>query len=199
MSDQELRLNNVRLAFGDAIFTAKAGGDGEGKPAFSCTFIMPENHPDLPKLKAAMRAAAKGKWGEKGDEVLKRLIASDKVCLRNGETKSDYDGFAGNLYVSTRSPVRPLVIDADRTPLTEGDGRPYSGCYVNGKIAVWAQDNKYGKRINAQLQGVQFYRDGDAFGGGRPANVDEFEAVDEGADADGEAPAEGADPFDDII
>jgi hypothetical protein len=199
MSDQELRLNNVRLAFGDAIFTAKSGGDGEGKPAFSCTFILPPNHPDLPKVKAALRAAAQSKWGEKGDEILKRLIAGDKVCLRNGDTKSDYDGFAGNMFIAARSNVRPLVIDADRSPLSESDGKPYSGCYVNGKIAVWAQDNKYGKRINAQLQGVQFFRDGDAFGGGRPASVDEFEAVDEGASADGEAPAEGDDPFDSMI
>jgi hypothetical protein len=199
MSDQELRLNNVRLAFADAIFQAKAGGDGEGKPAFSCTFILPPNHPDLPKLKAAMTAAANAKWGEKAGETLKRLIAGDKVCLRNGDSKSDYDGFAGNFYVSARSNVRPLVIDGDRTPLTESDGKPYSGCFVNGKIAVWAQDNKFGKRINAQLQGVQFFRDGDAFGGGRPASVDEFETVSDGESADGEAPSEGPDPFADMV
>lgn len=199
MSDQEVMLKNVRLAFGDAIFTAKAGGDGEGKPAFSCTFILPPNHPDLPKLKAAMKAAAAAKWGAKGEERLKALIAGQKVCLRNGDEKSDYDGFSGNLYVSARSNVRPLVIDTDRSPLSEGDGRPYSGCFVNGKIAIWAQDNKYGKRINAQLQGVQFFKDGDAFGGGRPASVDEFETIEEGGAADGEAPSEGADPFGDII
>jgi hypothetical protein len=70
---------------------------------------------------------------------------------------------------------RPLVIDRNRDPLTAADGKPYSGCYVNVSIDVWAQDNKYGKRINAQLKGIQFVRDGDAFGGGAPASPDEFE------------------------
>ena len=41
---------------------------------------------------------------------------------------------------------------------------------------VW-QDNAYGKRVNASLRGVQFAGDGEAFGGGRPAEVDEFEDI----------------------
>ena len=198
MSDRELMLKNVRLAFADALFEAKAGGDGQGKPAFSCTFIMPKDHPSVASIKAAMKAAAEDKWGAKAPDILKALIAGGKVCLRNGEEKAQYEGFDGNLYVSARSPTRPLIIDTDRSPLTQADGKPYSGCFVNAKIAVWAQDNKFGKRLNAQLQGVQFYKDGDAFGGGRPASVDEFESVEDTEGADGAAPT-GDDPFGDMI
>ncbi|MGJ0626521.1 ssDNA-binding protein, partial [Xenorhabdus bovienii] len=80
---------------------------------------------------------------------------------------------------------RPLVIDCDRTPLTAQDGRPYSGCYVNATISIFAYDKK-GKGIGASLGGVQFLRDGDAFAGGGVASVDDFDDLSEGADAEAE-------------
>jgi hypothetical protein len=67
-------------------------------------------------------------------------------------------------------------VDKDRSPLVSADGRPYSGCYVNAQVEVWAQDHKsFGKRINAQLLGVQFVEDGDSFqAGAPPANPEDF-------------------------
>jgi hypothetical protein len=182
--DNIIMLSNVRLAF-PQLFTATQV-NGEGKAAFSASFLLTLDHPDVAKLKAAIAATAQAKWGAKTGEILQALVAGDKVCLHNGDTKSNLEGYAGNLFVSARGPMRPLVIDADRSPLTEADGKPYSGCFVNAQIALWAQQNNYGKRINAQLRGVQFFRDGEAFSGGGVANPDEFESVE--ADADGVAP-----------
>jgi hypothetical protein len=76
------------------------------------------------------------------------------------------------------------VLHSDKTPLTEADGKPYAGCYVNASIELWAQDNNYGKRVNASLGGVQFARDGDAFAGGGAASEDEFDDLTAGANAD---------------
>jgi len=76
--------------------------------------------------------------------------------------------------VSARSKTRPTVLNRDKTPVAEADGVLYGGCYVNALLDVWAQDNAFGKRINATLKGVQFVRDGDAFGGGAPASADDF-------------------------
>jgi len=45
---------------------------------------------------------------------------------------------------------------------------------------LWAQDNQFGKRVNAELLGVQFVRDGEPFGGGKPATPEDFEDL--GAD-----------------
>lgn len=188
--DHIVMLSNVRLAF-PQLWTATQV-NGEGKPAFSAAFLMPPDHPDIGKLRAAISAVANAKWGEKGAEILKALIAGDRICLHDGDAKSNYDGFAGNKYVSARSQTRPLVIAQDRSALAEEDGKPYAGCYVNAQIALWAQANNYGKRVNAQLRGVQFLRDGDAFGGGGVASADEFEVV-EGAGADAEAPVAGDD------
>ena len=98
--------------------------------------------------------------------------------------------------MSARSLGRPLVLNADRSALAEADGKPYSGCYVNAQIAVWAMQNTHGKRVCAQLRGVQFIRDGESFGGGGVAQVDEFDVIADGAD--GDAPAGGED-FGDIL
>ena len=194
--DTIIRLDDVRCAF-PAFFKAEQVG-GQGKPAFSGTFLMTPEHPALDIVKAAIKKVAVEKWGDEAAAVLQQLVASDRVCLRAGDSKANYDGFAGNMYVSARGYVRPLVIAQDKTPLTESDGKPYSGCYVNAQISIWAQQNQYGKRINAQLGGVQFLRDGESFGGGHVADVSEFDTVSEGG-ADAAAPTGAADPMEGLI
>ena len=93
------------------------------------------------------------------------------------------EGYPNNHYIKARNKVRPLVIDKDRTKiLDESTGRPYGGCYVNANIEIYAQDNGFGKRINASLKGVQFFRDGDAFSGGAPASEDDFDDLSDTGD-----------------
>lgn len=171
----KIRLSNVRLAF-PVLFEAKTV-NGEGKPAFSASFLLDPADPQVQAINNAIEQVAKEKWGARADAILKQLRSQDKTALHDGDIKSNYEGFAGRMYVSARSTARPLVIDKDKTPLTERDGRPYAGCYVNASIDLWAQDNNYGKRINASLRGVQFLRDGDAFAGGGAATEDEFDDV----------------------
>ncbi|EKS9794858.1 MULTISPECIES: DUF2815 family protein [Burkholderia] len=177
----KIKLSNVRLAF-PQLFEAKTV-NGEGKPAFSAAFLIDPADPQVKELNAAIDQVAKDKWGAKADAILKQMRAQDKIALHDGDLKSNYDGFPGNLFVSSRSATRPLVIDKDKTPLTEQDGKPYAGCYVNASVELWAQDNSFGKRVNASLRGVQFLRDGDAFAGGGAASEDEFDEITDGADA----------------
>jgi hypothetical protein len=55
---------------------------------------------------------------------------------------------------------------------------------VLAHISLWTQDNNFGQKINANLLGLQFLRDGDAFAGGpAPSSVEEFGNLDAGADA----------------
>jgi hypothetical protein len=178
-----VKIKNTRLAF-PALFEAKTV-NGEGSPRFSAAFILPPDHPQVAEINAAIETVAKGKWGDKAPAILKQLRAQDKVCLHDGATKSQYDGFTGNLYLAASNKVRPVVLDRNATPLIAADGRPYAGCYVIGSVEIWAQDDGYGKRINAALRGVQFFADGDAFGSGAPpASPDEFDDLTVGADAE---------------
>ena len=178
----KVKLNNVRLAF-PQLFEAKTV-NGEGEPAFSASFLMDPKHPGIKELKAAMEAVGQSKWGAKWPTVKKEIETKDRLALHDGDTKADYAGFEGNFFVSARNKTRPLVIDRDKSPLTAADGRPYAGCYVHASIELWCQDNAYGKRINASLRGVQFYKDGDAFAGGGAASDDEFDDIEDGATAD---------------
>lgn len=178
----KIKLTGVRLAF-PQLFEA-ATVNGEGKPAFSASFLLDPQDPQVKNIEAAIEQVAKDKWGAKAGDMLKTLRKADKTALHDGDLKSQYSGFEGMLYISARSAVRPLVIDRDKSALTEADGKPYAGCYVNASVELWAQDNNYGKRINASLGGVQFFKDGDAFAGGGAASEDEFEDVSAGADAE---------------
>lgn len=179
-----MMLKNVRLAFPNLFEPATV--NGEGDPKYGATLIIPADHPQLAEIRAKMIAVAKDKWGAKAADVFKMIEKADKLALRDGDTKPNYDGFPGNMFVSAsaQQSARPTVIDANKSPLTPRDGKPYAGCYVNASLDFWAQDNKYGKRINAQLRGVQFVRDGEAFAAGRPADADEFDSVEETAGAD---------------
>lgn len=169
----EIRLQNVRLSF-PQLFKAETV-NGEGKPAFSASFLINPNDPQIKMIEEAIETTAREKWGAKAEAILKQLRAQDKTALHDGDLKSNYAGFEGMLYISARNAARPLVIDRNKSPLTEQDGKPYAGCYVNAKVDLWAQDNNFGKRINATLSGVQFLRDGEAFAGGRAASEDDFD------------------------
>ncbi len=179
----KVRLKDVRLAF-PAIFEPESF-DGSGKDAkYRAVLLIPKKSPLVAELKAAFDEVAKEKWGAKSQAVLKELFDAQRMCMRDGDKKTDWDGFEGHMFVSASGDARPLVIDRNKAPLTKDDGRPYAGCYVNCNVVIWAQENKYGKRINAQLGGIQFVRDGDAFSGGRASTEEEFDDLSEGSDAD---------------
>lgn len=180
----KVRLSNTRLAFAN-LFEAKSVA-GEGDPRYSSAFIIDPTSPDVAKIKAAIKAVATEKWKDKAPGILAKLVTERRVCFVEGPRTNDagepYAGFEGKFSINAGNKSRPLIIDRDRSPLTQSDGKPYSGCFVDASIELWAQDNQYGKRINATLRGVQFRSDGDAFGGGAPASQDEFDDLSDGAD-----------------
>lgn len=169
----KIKLNAVRLSF-PQLFEAKTV-NGEGKPAFSAAFLINPKDPQIAMINTAISSVAAEKWGAKADAILKTIRAADKTCLHSGDLKSNYDGFEGMMYISARNPLKPSVVDTNRSPLVAEDGRPYAGCYVNAVLELWTQDNNYGKRVNATLMGVQFYKDGESFVGGGVADADDFD------------------------
>ena len=172
----DIKLKNVRIAFCQYIFKPGAMQEGQDKK-FSSTFLIPKTDTNqIAEVEAAIKSAAEDKWGPKA-KILDQLKKAGKTCLRDGEEKAQYDGYAECMFVNASSKVKPLVIDKDKTPLTEESGKPYGGCYVNCKLNIWAQDNSYGKRVNASLMGIQFAKDGDAFSGAAPAKADDFDDI----------------------
>jgi hypothetical protein len=182
----KIKVQNARLAF-PKLFVAKAVADGD-EPNFGASLILdpsdPGNAKTIAEIDKAIDQVAKEKWGAKTDTIIKLARKTDKVCLHDGDLKAQYAGFEGMRYVSANNKMRPVVVNKDTSPLTAQDGVVYAGCYVNATIELWAQDNKYGRRVNATLLGVQFVRDGDHFAGGSTGSADDFDDLGEGADED---------------
>jgi hypothetical protein len=166
----KIKLNNVRLSF-PSLFRKSVYNGEETK--FEATFLL-NKKTQADKIKEIQDAIASMiKENLKGAK-----LGDDKKCLKDGDD-FEYVGYAGNMSIKASSNKRPLVIDRDKSQLTEEDGRLYAGCRVNATIELWAQNNTYGKRINANLLAVQFYKDDEPFADGEKGSVDDFEAFDD--------------------
>lgn len=170
----KIKMQAVRLSFPSLFNTAKFGGEDTGK--YEATFVLDkvEHAEVIVGIKAQIERLMK--------EELKSKVPSDKLCLKDGDDMGRPE-FEGKYTIKTSTKKRPLVINRDKSPITESDNVIYAGCYVNAIVSLWAQDNKFGKRINAQLDGVQFCRDGEAFGDGA-VSVNEFDAFGSESDDD---------------
>tara|TARA_R110000824_G_scaffold341758_1_gene528180 strand:+ start:33 stop:566 length:534 start_codon:yes stop_codon:yes gene_type:complete len=172
----KIKMQNVRLSFPSLYRKAVFGGD---ETKFEATFLLDKTSHDkiIKQIETEIKAVSADK--HKG-----KKLPAEKICLKDGDT-IDYDGYAGNMSIKASSTKRPMVIGADKAPLTEDDGKPYAGCYVNAIVELWGQKNQYGERVNANLLAVQFAKDGEPFGDGVVASVDDFdEIVIEDADMD---------------
>ena len=162
----KIKLQAVRLSFPSLFNTAKFGGEDTGK--YEATFVLDKvEHADtIAQIKTAIERLAK--------EEIKAKVPSDKLCLKDGDEMGRPE-FEGKYTIKASTKKRPLVINRDKSPIVESDNIVYAGCYVNAILSLWAQNNQWGKRINAQLDGVQFCRDGEPFGDGG-VSADEFDA-----------------------
>lgn len=166
----KIKLNNVRLSF-PSLFRKSVYNGEETK--FEATFLLNKKTQGdkIKEIEAAISASVK-------DNLKGAKLGADKICLKDGDD-FEYTGYAGNMSIKASTNKRPLVIDRDKTPLSETDNRIYAGCRVNATIELWAQNNTYGKRINANLLAVQFYKDDEPFADGEKGSVDDFDAFDD--------------------
>lgn len=182
----KVKLQKVRLSFPD-LFEAKQF-DGKGPFSYRATFLVEPNSANHKALIAAKEAVAKEEFKDKWKTVLANADDDSKLRFLIDGNKKEYDGYAGMVAVSAKrdqAKGRPLILDKDKTELSQTAGKPYAGCYVNATIEVWAQSNAFGKTVRAQLLAVQFAKDGDAFGAGSATgSADEFEDLSDTGDDD---------------
>lgn len=193
----KVKIRNARLSFPDLYEATQY--QGQGPFNFGATFLGANDdgaqvsldegktwQPFKAGMDKALDQVARDAWGAKAPAHLQAIKGnSQKCCFVDGNTKA-YDGYADKWALSAKreqSKGRPLVIDQNKQPLVAADGKPYAGCYVNATVEVWAQDNSFGKGLRATLVGVQFARDGDAFGGGAAPSPDDFDEITDGVDA----------------
>lgn len=173
-------VEDVRASFTDGIWTPSVPRGTTGDPAYNMQAILPRNHPQIPALIALINEAAQREFKDQWQTVLAQAQAAGKVFLRDGNTKP-YDGYAGNLFISTRNKQKPKVYQG-KQEVDRANSRIYSGCYVNLLIDVFPY-SRGSKGIGASFKGVQFLRDGEPLGGGAPVGADDFGDVEESAGA----------------
>lgn len=165
----KIKLKNARLSFPSLFQTEEFGGESTGK--YAATFILDsvDNAAEIKQIQDETNRLMK--------EELKTKLPSEKIALKDGDEigRPEYEG---KMTIKATTKKRPLVIDRDKTPLGEHDEKPYAGCYVNAIISLWPQNNQYGKRVNASLEGVQFAAHGEPFTTGG-IDVDEFDDFDD--------------------
>lgn len=179
----DTRLSVVRLAFPN-LWVAKEFKVGDGKPRYDASFLIKKGSEQDLAIQAAILAAARETYGEKGEKLAASFKGnSNKYCYIDGDLK-DYDGYEGHMVLACHAKARPTVVDRDRTPLTQDDNRVYGGCYVNAIVSIWAQKGE-NQGIRASFSGIQFVKDGEAFGGAKRVTADAFDII-EGDEVDTE-------------
>lgn len=152
-----------------------AGEDG-GEPKFSITGLLDKvDHKGIIDL---IRADMQRIMADR-----KVKVGADKLYMKDGDKYfEDKEECAGKYVVTARESTRPTLRDANGNKLDAKDDMDeiqqlfYGGAVVSLFINPWYQDNKFGKRINANLKAVRFVEDGTPFGEGR---VDDDEAWDD--------------------
>ncbi len=176
------RIKDVRLSY-PHLFKPWAQNEGDTK-RFSARFLL-----DKKKHKKEIDYLEKH-FLQLQKDVFKKRIPADKLCLRDGDLTGKPED-EGMMYLQASEKTRPLVVNKDKSLLTEDDDIVYAGCRVHAQVKFWTQNNEYGKRINANLLGVQFYQDGEHFGAERPDVGEDFD--DESDDDSGSSDSDDGD------
>lgn len=166
-----VKLRDVRLSFPDLLEPSAYNPENKPDPVlkYGCHIVYEEGSDAHKEVEKAVKAVAKEKMGETWQKDFKIIMKSGK-CFAMSDGEEKYG--EGMLYASAKSKTKPKLKDDKNNDVTE-DGVFYSGCYVHAIFDIY-YTAKGGKKICAELKGVKFAKDGDAFGGGSPISDDEF-------------------------
>ena len=183
--ESKIILKDVMIRF-PVLFTPKAK-PGADKATFGLKAAIEPGSENERKIKAEIKRVCDAKWGAKSQTIQDNFTRTGRkpdVCFIEAPyTSMDGDvwnGFEGKYTLTTASQASkpPLVVDADRTPLRESDGRPVDGSICNISVKIYAHEHKTaGRSVRAQIAGVQFVRHGNLDGAGVTSDGSEFEVI----------------------
>lgn len=161
---KQIVVKGVRLSF-PALLEPKSFNGGAAK--YSATFLLPKSDQVQEKfIRATIAEVVALKWKTPPN-------LTGKIAIKDGDT-AQYDGYADHWFIPSSNAKKPICTYADKSPVEDPEAL-YPGCYVDVVLNFWAQDNTFGKRINANVIAVRFNRDGERFGGLKDAFGEEPE------------------------
>lgn len=180
----QVSLKDCRLSFFKG-FKASASVEG-GRETYKSSFLFDPatkaGKANIAALEKAVEAVGRDKWKDKWPAI-KKGIKEDRMCFRDGdsfvgsESGEIYDGYEGMMALTGANQNRFTIVDRDRTPLAEGDGKPYSGCYVNAVVRLYAVADKAkgGNGVFCTIEAIQYFRKGEAFGASQMSAEEAFD------------------------
>ena len=134
---------------------------------YSCVLLIPKS--DTVTVKAmqdAVREAADEFRAKYGAQSLPEPVPHtihDGDGLKNDGTPYGPE-CAGCLVISVSSNTQPRCFDNFKNEITDYT-KLYSGCYVRSSLGFAGYNTKGNRGVTAYLNGLQFVRDGEPFGG----------------------------------
>jgi hypothetical protein len=173
-----VKIKKARLSF-PSLFkkSAMKGEDVETKGSYGCTLILDKDKDadQIKYIKAQMQIVLDDFFGK--GKVPKKL----KCCFKDGDIE-DAEELENKMFLRTSSKnQKPVVVDQYKKEVTQEDDVVYGGCYVHATVTFWCYKNDFGAGISANIRGVMFAGDGEAFGSARvdaETEFDDFEAED---------------------
>lgn len=184
-SDGTIRIDNVRGSYVhvDKPYAGKNQSDDDGNkavPKYSIVgILMKDTHVEAKDL---CLERIKELLAENKDAK----VAKDKRFIRDGDDQ-EKEEYENAWTVSAREEKTPKCRDLAGNLITDPATIRQmfqSGYWFNILIRPWFQDNKYGKRVNAGLVGIQFVKKDKTFGEGEIDESDAWE-VQQNHDNDG--------------
>lgn len=179
----KVNLKNVRVGWVNVFEKAKDSTNDKGdvvKGKFQLTCYLDKNDPQITRLDSAILAelTEKLKSEKAAEKWMDRNYGfgnhADKCCVRDLEERDKpIEGLEEGLYFKATSHKRPVIMTSlgekqiERGLTLDGDDiegqEVYAGCYANVSVEFYWYDNY--KTLLANILGVRFRKDGDAFGG----------------------------------
>lgn len=166
-----IKLKNVRLSFPVLDEPQASKDDPEGKKKYRAAFLLDPSDKEHRRIIKEVEAEAERLLYETfGDRKVKLKPTEcygdgdEKISEKTGEV---YDGYDGMFFVQATNDRAPKCLYRNKDDIDVEDIAKvlYAGCYVNASVNLWIQDNSFGKAVRCSLRGVQFYKDGEPFGG----------------------------------
>ena len=195
----------VRVSY-PTVFAPRAVNPGD-TPKYGVVLMFekgnPEHMENIKRLHQAAQDVFNEKWPDPNDPGTPRipLVGHDRSPIKDGDKALNAQGipiseknpeYAGHWIIRANTTSRPMVVDRNKAEVLDSN-IIYGGCFCKVNINPYAYDTAGNKGVTFGLNGVQFWGNGESFGGGRPPVDDMFDSA--GADDPANYAGAADDPF----
>lgn len=152
-------IQNVRCSY--VFVTEPRKGDNGEDGKYSLQVILPKDHAQVKKVKAAIKAAAEEKFGS---NVKMGMM---KLPLRDGDEERDGEEYEGCYFLNANSARKPGIVNRNNEPADQDDLEElcYSGAYFHTSVNFYAYNFEGKKGVAVGLNNVMLRKKGERLDG----------------------------------